>query len=298
MMIGESVCFVLSKFLFSIKSFSTQNYQDSMFSNEGYDLWRSRELENQYQKNFDISLLQNKDIVDFGCGTGELAFFCNKAGAKKIIGIDLNEDRINAAKTKKKQLAYGDEITFIVSSNENRIDLADDCVDTILCFDVLEHIMQVDSILNEWFRILRAKGRILIWWSSWWGPFGPHIESLVPIPWAHVFFPETTLIKTAARIYEMDSFVPRIWDIDTKSGLKKPNKWKELHELPDVNKMSVKEFERRLTEKKQKGDILDVKARYQGFQGSRLSRMTNVFLSVPALREFFLSYVTYEIIKA
>lgn len=298
MKLAESICFALSKFLFDTKSFRTQNYQDSMFSEKGYDEWRSRELEIQYQENFNPLFLQNKDILDFGCGRGGLAFFCKKAGARKIIGIDLNEAVINAAVAKKEQLAYGEEIAFIVSNNEKRIDLSDECVDIILCFDVLEHVMQVDSILDEWVRILRSKGRILIWWSSWWGPFGPHIESLVPIPWAHILFSEKTLIKTAARIYDTESFVPRIWDINSKSGQKKPNKWKELQVLPDVNKMSVKQFERKLTEKKQKGEILDVKARHHGFQGSRLSRLTNVFLSLPALREFFLSYVTYEIIKA
>ena len=297
MILDQTVCFGLSKFLLTIKSYRTQNYQEVMFFKEGYDHWRQKELKNQYKKDFDLSLLRNKDILDFGCGTGGLAFFSTKVGAKTVIGIDLDEAAINAANTQKKQIAYGEEITFKVSKNEKKIDLADGSVDVILCFDVLEHVMLVDSILSEWLRVLRTKGRILIWWSPWWGPFGHHIESLVPIPWAHVLFPEATLIKTAARIYDMDSFVPRIWDIDIESGEKKPNKWKELHELPNVNKVSIKEFEQKLAEKKQIGDILDVKGRYQGFQGSWLSRMTNVFLSVPALREFFVSYVTYEIIK-
>lgn len=48
----------------------------------------------------------------------------------------------------------------------------------------------------------------------WWNPYGAHIESVVPLPWPHVFFSERVLLKTCSRVYAMPEFRPRKWDVD------------------------------------------------------------------------------------
>jgi len=57
-------------------------------------------------------------------------------------------------------------------------------VDTLLAFDCLEHVMSPLPILQDWYRVLRPGGRCLIEWFPYKGPWGPHMESLIPIPWA------------------------------------------------------------------------------------------------------------------
>ena len=49
---------------------------------------RTLSYRNAIQKN--PHLFQNKVVLDVGCGTGILAMFAAKAGAKKVVGIDMS----------------------------------------------------------------------------------------------------------------------------------------------------------------------------------------------------------------
>jgi SAM-dependent methyltransferase len=167
-------------------------------------------------------------------------------------------------------------------------------VDVILCFDVLEHVMHVQPILNEWYRVLRRKGQVLIWWVPWLNPVGHHIESLVPIPWAHVFFSEPALVGTAAKVYDSPTFKPRLWDIDPQTGMKKTNKWKALQELPGVNRLTIGQFERLVG-----ATNFQIKQfRLTGFRGSAFSRFSNPLLKSKRFREYFCANLDCRLYKA
>lgn len=38
--------------------------------------------------------IENKGIIDLGCGTGVLSLFCSLIGAKSVLGIDIDQDNI------------------------------------------------------------------------------------------------------------------------------------------------------------------------------------------------------------
>jgi hypothetical protein len=131
---------------------------------------------------------------------------------------------------------------------------------------------------------------VLIWWCPWYHPYGHHIESLVPLPWIHAVFPERVLTRTCARIYDLPEFEPRIWDLDER-GRKKPNKWRALRRLPDVNRLTIGRFERECDA----AGFRIARRRVTGFGGSRAAKLTRVLTGLPGLREFFSAHVTYEL---
>lgn len=53
---------------------------------------------------------QNKIVLDYGCGNGVHSAFPIKAGAEKVIGIDLSEKSLAIAKEKAKKEGLGDKI--------------------------------------------------------------------------------------------------------------------------------------------------------------------------------------------
>ena len=85
-----------------------------------------------------------------------------------------------------------------VEGNAEGIPVPDRSADTLLAFDCLEHVMEPEAILQEWHRVLRPGGKVLIEWFPFAGPYGPHMEALVPIPWAHILFGQRAMFEAQA----------------------------------------------------------------------------------------------------
>jgi len=294
--ISADVCFRISKWLLLRRDSLTKRHAGSgpqVFNHEAYRQWREQELRGQFTEYFSTEDVAGKDVVDFGCGEGALCLLVANFGVKSITGIEVAEDRYEAAAARSSDRSLPVHPRFLLASGTEAIDLPSSSVDVLLCFDVLEHVMKYRSVVREWHRVLRTEGRVFIWWVPWWHPYGPHIESLVPIPWCHVLFSEKTLLDTCARIYDLPEFKPRIWDIDSE-GQKKPNKWLTMQALPEVNKLTMRQFERLCRDV---GFLVRSKQQ-RGFGSSIPARMTHMFLRVPALGEYFTSSVVYVLGKA
>lgn len=286
------ICFRLAKRRFLARSAGDAGMNAATFDAEAYRGWRWKELEAQFRDNFDAAAVAGKDVLDFGCGEGDLSYIVSSMAPKSITGIDVDADRVASAKNRLGELKPEVVPTFRAATTMDTIDLPDASVDLLLCFDVLEHIIDYEAILPEWSRVLRPGARVMIWWVPWFHPYGHHIESLVPLPWAHAVFSDRALIDTCARIYDLDEFKPRLWDLD-EDGNKKPNKWRDMDELPDVNKLTMSRFEgicRKI------GLHID-RRELHGFAVSGVGKVTHAFKHVPLLREYFTAYTVYELVK-
>jgi 2-polyprenyl-3-methyl-5-hydroxy-6-metoxy-1,4-benzoquinol methylase len=115
----------------------------------------------QFVKNR-VGELNNKNILDIGCATGELAFQLAGNGAK-VTGIDLNEGLLQQAKTTKihPNLCFqpGDML-------ELESDFQPGQFDVVLCFgNTLVHLPTVELIqqmLNGVFTVLKHGGQFLL----------------------------------------------------------------------------------------------------------------------------------------
>ena len=249
--------------------------------------WRASELREQFLTHFEQSDVQDADVLDLGCGIGVLSFLLCELGPKSVTGIEVSSGLVADAKRHAEKVKAAIKPTFKLGDDPNLIDMPDASVDVILVFDVMEHVMAYESVIREWTRVLRPGGRVLIWWVPWFHPYGPHVESLLPVPWAHVLFGERAMLDACARVYDSPDFKPRFWDLD-EDGLKKPNKWLKLNKLPEVNQLTMFEFERvarRVGLKIDRRKITPFKA----------APFTRHLAKVPLLREFFTGNVTYKL---
>ena len=110
------------------------------------------DINNYASKNLINFAIENsgKDILDIGCATGE---YCQKLNLKghKCVGIDNNQKYIKKARER------GVEAYVMDASS---LEFPDNSFDTILIFEVLEHVKNPDGILKEAKRV--AKKNILI----------------------------------------------------------------------------------------------------------------------------------------
>jgi len=266
-------------------------------SNVGeYAQWRDASLTSSW-RHFSDSELVGKDVLDFGCGAGQLSFFLASKGlAKSITGVDIDQAALVRAQSRLNSQPDCAETLCFIEGNVEGLPLEAESVDLITAFDCLEHVMNPQSILADWTRVLRPGGRVLIEWFPFKGPWGPHMEALIPLPWAHVIFGEKALFRTAKAIYDDPAFIPRHWDLNA-DGSKKPNKWGQWESFAEqgyVNGLDIADLRKML---RNVGLEIDRFER-SGFGQSGAKRLIGQSLmALPVLGEYATSYTVIALQK-
>lgn len=254
-----------------------------------YVQWRSGGME-RFRRVFDSGLVAGKDVLDFGCGTGPLSHLLVEMGARSVVGMDLDPDSIWTARSR---LTGSESIRFERALDDKRIDLPDQSVDVIACYDVMEHILAYREIMAEWRRVLRPGGRVLILWQPYFHPYGHHGQDYIPIPWAHVFLSHRQQREVAARIVELPDFARAFWDY--RDG-KPINRFRE--ELADwradssghLNELTMAGFE------KVCGEVgLSIERRtLEPFRGPwPVPLISSLLTRIPRVREYFTANAVY-----
>jgi SAM-dependent methyltransferase len=265
------------------------SHRPATFSLDGYDEWRNGSLRDQFEAYFQWDLVRGKRVLDFGCGSGPLSRLCAQQGATSVIGVDLSSKSI--ARARDISLNAGLNLDFILEKSSNHISLLDNSIDVIVCFDVVEHIMDFEAISREWTRVLAPGGCILIWWSVWWHPYGHHLQTMIPLPWVHVLMSDESLLRVCARIYDTPDFQPRIWHFDDR-GNRKPNPYRGRIRFDDLNKLTIRQFDVTVA----RAGLQPRRKQINPFTGSSFSCLKKL-LAHSQLSDFFCSSVIYELEK-
>jgi len=145
-------------------------------------------------------------ILDYGCGNGANTIFFKNA-AKKIIGIDVEQNRVSEAIREAKQR----EIANIIYKKYNgrKIPFKDQSFDAIISFEVLEHTKNDKHSLKDIWRTLKPNGILCLSVPNKWYLMETHGFNLPLkkiIPWNRIPFlnlmPNVFYLKYGnARIY-------------------------------------------------------------------------------------------------
>ncbi|MBE5960686.1 MAG: class I SAM-dependent methyltransferase [Lachnospiraceae bacterium] len=118
-------------------------------------------------KTFDAALdwlcEDTERILDFGCGSGSVLFYCALRGTRKHIGIDMSEEGIGLAMKRKEMMKCG-EYLFLDGSTERLKGWNDNSIDAVVLSNVIDNMYPDDAkeLLEEIRRILRPDGKALI----------------------------------------------------------------------------------------------------------------------------------------
>lgn len=264
---------------------------ESSHSARAYQEWRDKELRTQYCANFQTAELRGKAILDFGCGTGYLSEFAAAHGASSVLGIDLNQRDIDAARDRLLPESMESKISFEVALAPTRIDCDADRFDIILCFDVLEHIMECKQVFAECHRALKPNGHLYIWWQPYFHPWGHHLRARIPVPWAHVVFSNKTLAEVCKRIYEMSDYELMYSDVD-EDGNKKPSKLADHKSLGGINMLSIRHFDRLFRDS---GFSILRKEKHPFSGPAPIRYISKVLATLPFFSDFFSAFIIYEL---
>ena len=130
--------------------------------------------------------LAGKVVLDFGCEGGLEAIDIAKHGATRVIGVDLYEDTLAAARRRAEEAGVADRCVFTTQARER--------VDVVMTLDAFEHFADPSGMLRLMGKLLKDNGSILACFGpTWYHPLGGHGFSI--FPWAHLVFTEKAIMK-------------------------------------------------------------------------------------------------------
>ena len=109
-------------------------------------------------------------ILDIGCGVGYFAKLLSDHGCN-VYGVDINPESVELCNS-----TIGNN--FIVG-NAELLEYSDECFDKILCSEVLEHLKDDLTAIQEIYRVLKPNGLVLITVPSTDGVFGSKIKNIM-----------------------------------------------------------------------------------------------------------------------
>jgi ubiquinone/menaquinone biosynthesis C-methylase UbiE len=160
--------------------------------------------------------IDGKVVLDFGCGTGAESVEMAQRGAQRVIGLDIQERFLVAARERAKEAGVSERCTFVTATDER--------ADVIVSLDSFEHFSDPAAVLAQMHAMLKPSGCVIASFGpTWYHPLGGHLFSV--FPWAHLVFTERALIR---------------WRSDFKSD--GATRFQEV--AGGLNQMTIRRFER------------------------------------------------------
>jgi SAM-dependent methyltransferase len=105
--------------------------------------------------NFARDYVSNKHVLDYGCGSGYGTHYM-ASHCKNIVGVDIASDAIEYAKGH--YTAHNLDYKCIESADRSPLPFSDASFDTVISFQVIEHIVDPRPYLDEIKRVLKPGG--------------------------------------------------------------------------------------------------------------------------------------------
>jgi SAM-dependent methyltransferase len=113
-----------------------------------------------------LKLSSNADILEIGCSGGPLLQRLRSVGYTQLTGIDISEAGIAVAQQR--------GIPNVSCMDGTKLAFPDASFDLVVASDVLEHIQDEAQALQEWARVLRPGGRLLVFVPAFQFLWGKH----------------------------------------------------------------------------------------------------------------------------
>lgn len=182
-----------------IKNFSQQKFYNLLEKKLPYEKTMEQDLSNILRQEFILSKIRNfqGSLLDIGCSSG---FYGRYYKNGPYLGLDIAKEAI---KTARKKVPQG---KFFVGDAQNLHFLPQNSVDNILCSEVIEHLLEPEQALKEFFRVIKPNGKILITCPNFFLPRPTWVKS--PLHELHGLNKE--FFHTAYRPHELAEMVQEV----------------------------------------------------------------------------------------
>ncbi|BCX88384.1 2-polyprenyl-6-hydroxyphenyl methylase/3-demethylubiquinone-9 3-methyltransferase [Methylomarinovum tepidoasis] len=107
----------------------------------------------------ETAAIEDKRIVDVGCGGGILSEALAKAGAAEVLGIDLSAELIDVAELHALEQGV-DNVKYERISAEALAEHEPESFDLVTCMEMLEHVPRPASVVAACARLAKPGGKV------------------------------------------------------------------------------------------------------------------------------------------
>lgn len=106
-----------------------------------------------------VGKIEGKNVLEVGCGNGtQSLYILDNHKPKKITGIDINKENIEAAKSQNGH----PNVSFFVDDAQKLENIPDNSVDILFCIESAFHYPDKEKFLKQIERVLKPSGKFLI----------------------------------------------------------------------------------------------------------------------------------------
>ena len=139
--------------------YATNRYVEKVVS------WQKKGLKNNYLRNY-VNFVRkfvkpNSKILDIACGAGLSSYMLSKH--YNVVGADLSEPLLAYARKHFKNLKFKKE-------DARKLSFKDNSFDAVMACGFIEHVREVNCVLNEMLRVTKKNGYVIIVSPSWFSP--------------------------------------------------------------------------------------------------------------------------------
>lgn len=139
--------------------------------------------------------VNNKKVLDLGCGHGALSIELAQKGTTEVIGIDIDSERIDFA-NENLHTNYQELIDIVCFKNCSLSNLEDEIFDIIISKATFEHIIPLEYLMQEIQAKLIVGGKLYTGFGPLYNsPWGDHNRLRHRLPWGHLILSKNLLFK-------------------------------------------------------------------------------------------------------
>lgn len=169
-----------------------------------------------------LEMIQDRTILDFGCGWGWQAVAMARSGAQRVVGTDIVPKWLVKARKLARANRCDARVEFLYGIHAD----IKERFDIVLSCSSFEHFAEPEEVLQQMRSYLRPGGRLVISFAEpWYSPYGSHMSFFTRVPWVNILFSERTVMKVRAH-FRADG----------------ANRYEEIE--GGLNRMSLSKFER------------------------------------------------------